>query len=109
VSFIYVASPYTSDDSRIVEERFEAAEKFVVKALNSGDMVYSPIVHCHAIADKYEMPIDFSFWSNYNKAMLSTASEIWVLQLDGWEDSKGVKAEVEFAIECGIEVRYVET
>jgi len=107
MSFIYVASPYSDKDADVVEERFLAVEKYTAAMLKEEQYLYSPIVHCHSIADKYELPLDFNFWKNYNQAMLSKASLLVVLMLDGWEESKGVTAEIEFAKSCGIEVEYV--
>jgi len=43
------------------------------------------------------MPPEFKFWETYNLAMLSAAKELWVLKLDGWQDSKGVMAEIDAA------------
>jgi hypothetical protein len=105
MSFIYIASPY-SGTPEVMQERFEAAELFTVRLLNEGLPVYSPIVHCHALAEKYDLPKDFDFWQNHNRAILSKASGLIVLRLDGWRDSRGVQAEIEFANQCGIGIEY---
>ena len=39
--------------------------------------------------------------------MLSRCDEIWVLCLDGVEESKGVNAELAFAKKLGMEVWYI--
>jgi len=106
MSFKYVGSPYSDPDPLIMQERFEAAEKYVAEALMRGEHVYSPIVHCHEMAVKYNLPRDFEFWQSYNRAMLSTAAEFVVLRLDGWEGSTGLKGEADFADSCGIVTTY---
>lgn len=106
MSFIYIASPYSDPDPSIMQSRFETVEKFVAEQLNQSNHVYSPIVHCHVIAEKYELPITYEFWENYNKAMLSKASIIWVLTMDGWNYSNGVNDEMLFANQCGIPIEY---
>jgi hypothetical protein len=60
-------------------------------------MVFSPIVHCHEIADRFGLPGDFSFWKDYNERMLSVCDALCVLMLDGWSVSPGVNAEIIFA------------
>lgn len=94
---IYLASPYTHSDPAIMLARFEAAERFVARAIARERPIFSPIVHCHALAIKYSMPPEFKYWENYNLAMLGAAEELWVLKLTGWEDSKGVMAEIDAA------------
>jgi len=108
MSYIYIASPYTDPDWEVMVKRFTLAEEVTAQLLRQGDHIYSPIVHCHELAQKHELPTDFEFWQNYNRAMLSKASELYVLAMDGWEDSKGVQAEREFAKQCGIPVTIVE-
>ena len=39
--------------------------------------------------------------------MLSRCDEIWVLCLDGVEESKGVAAEIEFAKKIGLDLWYL--
>ena len=107
MSFVYLASPYTHHDLRIVEERAEAVADAVAGFLRKGKFVYSPIVHCHEIAKKYDMPKDFGFWKAYNFAMLSKASSLWVMRLPGWEASVGVCSEIEFAKSFGLPIYFV--
>lgn len=106
MSFTYVASPYSSKDPEIIQRRFNIVEEFTGLRLLQGEHLYSPIVHCHEIAKKYDLPKDFKFWQDYNRAMLSTASLMIVLMIDGWKESVGVQGEIEFAEQCGIQVIY---
>jgi hypothetical protein len=68
---------------------------------------YSPIVHAHAAAKQYEMPTDFAFWRAYNEAMLASSHGLIVLTLPGWQDSKGVTAEIEFALARKLPIDYL--
>lgn len=107
MAFIYLASPYTSPDPDLVESRFLAAERYVANYLSTDVWVYSPIVHCHELAKRHSLPKDFDFWIQYNFAMLEKAGALFVLQLPGWETSKGVSAEIEFARKRHIPIQYV--
>jgi hypothetical protein len=108
MSFIYIASPYTSPDPEVVQQRFEVAEAYTHYLLKNEFWAYSPVVHCHEIAHKFSLPKNFDYWMNYNFAMLSKASDLHVLKIPGFEESKGVAGEVEFAKKCGISVIYVD-
>jgi len=104
--FVYIASPYTHASSEVMQARFEAAEAYVAQQLRLGRHVYSPIVHCHALASKYTLPTDAEYWRAYNYAMLAKAMVLEILMLDGWQESVGVKGEQEYAVFCNIPVQY---
>jgi hypothetical protein len=106
MSFIYLASPYTDHDPLIVQQRFELAEEAVAEMLRIHMPVYSPIVHCHELAKKFNLPKDFEFWKEYNLSMLEAARELHILRLPGWKESRGVRAESNFALMHGIPVAY---
>lgn len=108
MSFTYVASPYTHPSPEIVEARFRAVEEIVAGLLRKEVYAYSPIVHCHELAKRYELPTSFSFWAEYNYAMLDKASMLIVVKLPGWETSVGVTAELARAASLGIPVQYIE-
>ncbi len=106
MSFIYLASPYTDPDPDVMQHRFEAAERVTAQMLKDGEAVYSPIVHCHELARRYDLPKDFDFWEKYNFRMLAVSCEVAVLRLDGWAESKGVGHEISIATRIGIPVTF---
>lgn len=97
MSYIYLASPYSHSDSGVVERRFLAACRATAHLLNSGLVVFSPIVHCHPLAKAHGLPGDFKFWRTYNWWMLAPASELKILRLEGWQISEGVTGERDIA------------
>ena len=103
---IYLASPYSHPDSAVMDSRHNEACKACAIMMNAGLVVYSPIAHCHFIAVRYGLPRVWSFWKRFDTEMISKADEVLVLQLEGWQDSEGIKAEVAIAEELGITVRY---
>ena len=104
MAYIYLGSPY-SDKSKLVQHtRYLQVSKVVADMLCKGVHVYSPIVHCHELAKRFRMPGDFDFWQGYNYAMLEQASHFHVLELDGWNDSKGLKSEIKFALRKAIPI-----
>ena len=103
---IYLAQPYSDPDETVKQMRFEAAMLAAAKIFNKGKFLYSPILHCHPVALAHNLPGDFLFWGNYNMWMIERSDEVWVLQLEGWGRSTGVKAEIEYATRKGIPVLY---
>ena len=103
---IYLASPYSDPEKSIREIRYRAAEQAMVQMIQAGEHVYSPIVMTHPGATRYSLSQDSSYWRPHNFAFLSVAKELRVLKMKGWEKSKGVKEEIEFAIINDIPISY---
>jgi hypothetical protein len=102
---IYLASPYSHPDGSVREARFRAACEKAAALLRAGTLVYSPIVHSHPLA-ALGLPGDWAFWAAHNQHMLGLCSALVVLQLPGWEQSRGIDAEVEMAQALRLPVRY---
>lgn len=104
---IYLASPYSSPDPIIMKTRFLLAEQVTAQLMEEGHFIYSPIVHCHAMAERYALPKDFAFWRDYNIDMIRRADALYVLTITGWKESVGVTGEIGFAKHAGLEIKYV--
>jgi len=96
-SYWYLASPYSHPDEAIRHARYEQVETALAWLLIRRMRSYSPIVHCHAMAVRHKMPTDAGFWQDYNHLMIGKADGVIVLRIEGWEQSKGVTEEREFA------------
>ena len=99
--FIYIASPYSHSDPSVREERFKLTQRLVANASIKGYNVFSPIVYHHPTAILHKLPTDFNYWLQFNNIMQSKAIMTWVLTIDGWEASKGVDHEINFAHHLG--------
>lgn len=98
--FLYLASPYSgSPEER--QSRFEAVCEAAARLLNDRIWVYSPIAHCHSIADIANLPFDYEFWQHYNRAMIEASQGLAWMMLDGWRQSKGLAAERAYARKIG--------
>ena len=106
--FSYLASPYTHHSSLVREARFIAVCKAAAELMRSGKVIFSPIAHSHPIDLHFDRPESGDFWKNQDIQILRHASELIVLKLDGWIDSKGIQWEVHMAHELGIPVTYME-
>lgn len=106
MTITYLASPYTHDDPEVMEQRFQDVCKVAAELMREGRHVFSPIAHSHPIAQAGKLPVDWEFWKGYCIAMLSACSDVTVLMLNGWEDSKGIEAETQIAKELGLPIYY---
>jgi len=96
-SIIYLAIPYSHKDKRIENQRYLIVTKLAGYLMKLGHIVYSPITHSHHIARLLDLPKDFDWWKDYCLEMLNRCDELWVVCINGWDKSKGVCAEIDFA------------
>lgn len=101
---IYLASPYSHPDPLIMRTRFMLAEQCTASLLMQRQFVYSPIVHCHELAQKFKLPTDFEYWKAYNFDMLRRADVFGILKINGWAESKGLTAEHKMARRLGMSI-----
>jgi hypothetical protein len=87
-----------------MNHRFDLACHAAALLLLEQKVVYSPIVHCHPIVVRHDMPRDFGFWMSLNIHMLERSDYLYVLQIEGWRESRGVSAEIEHAGKKGIPI-----
>lgn len=106
--FDYLASPYTHESAIVRELRFRVAENELALRLSDKLWTYAPIVHCHKLAQRFELPKDFHFWREYDEAMIDEAERLAVLMLPNWQESVGVKGEIAYAESRGIPVIHIE-
>jgi len=92
---IYLACPYQHDDKRVMWERFNAVTKAAGHLMAEGKVVFSPITHCHPIAERRALPRGWEFWKSFDEVYLGHSEEMIILTLDGWQESTGVTAEIE--------------
>ena len=115
--FIYLASPYSAPkemDEEAAEElretRFYRACRKAAELMEYGHQVFCPIAHSHPI-EFYGMNEIHSgeFWLKQDFAILKHVDAMYVYQMKGWEQSKGIRAEIEFALAHNIPVFFLET
>lgn len=104
MTYLYLASPYSSPDPSIRDRRASEALAATAWLLQMKRWVYSPIVHCHELAFVHELPTDAEYWQEYNHALLERSKGLLVLLAEGWESSVGVGEEIRYAKELGLAV-----
>jgi len=101
---IYLASPFTHENTNVEHHRFIQAEVITALILKNNFNVFSPIVHCYEIAKKFTLPSHFEFWAKYDEAMLKRCTHVVILDIEGWEISKGVANEKRLAEKYNIPI-----
>lgn len=112
---IYLAAPYSTgldpdtDPILAQEQRFAAITEACAKLRIKGHMVYSPITMGKPMEQYLPQHLveDHSFWMDHCYHMLELCEEVWVLTLPGWQESRGVTLEREWAW-AKVRVRYVD-
>ncbi len=105
---IYIAAPYSYKDKQVVEHRVKTVCEYSAKLLEGEISCISPITTGTGILLHADLPTDFEFWKRLSYDLLKVSDEVHILMLDGWEESIGVKAEIEFAMAFGKTIKYIE-
>lgn len=94
---IYLASPYYHQERPIMDARAAAVSMAAAHLMKTGNQVYSPIAHGHAVQEflPEELRGDHKFWLTHDYPFIMQSKHIVVLTLPGWQHSRGVRWEVE--------------
>lgn len=80
----------------------------VGKLIKEGWIVYSPILHNHHLALAYALPHDWDFWEKFDRRMILASDVLGIYRLPGWEESVGLRAEIEIAIALDKPAIYID-
>ena len=105
---IYIGSPYSHHDPDVVEENYKKVSRLAARLCSKGHVAFSPITYGHTLLGFENMPGDWEFWRSFCLTFLEKSDELLVYKMEGWENSKGLAAEIEYALEKNIPVRWVE-
>lgn len=83
------------------------ANQTVYALQSKGIQVYSPLTHNIPI-NHLGFNGDWIKWSSFDHEMLSRCDKLIVLKLPGWEESKGVNAEINKAKELNLAIEWLD-
>lgn len=104
---IYLAAPYSHANAKVIESRVKIINSAAAKLISNGYMVFSPISHSHYIAIENDLPGEFEFWQKVNHSFIEWADIVAVLKIPGWEYSRGIKDEIEYATSLRKQIEYI--
>ena len=116
---VYLASPYsvtgaveTADKMEKLHQRFEFVTRVLAKITDkyhATHVFFGPITMSHPVSG--HLPIEkntFEYWvEGIDLEWLEVMDEVWVLMDDGWDVSKGVNAEISYAYENKLDIKWV--
>ena len=104
----YLATPYSKYPDGI-QAAFEDAATNTAALVRQGIPVFSPIAHTHPVAVYGGIdPYDHSIWIPADKPLMEAAHGLLVCKMKGWEESYGIKVEIEHFEAAGKPVHYLE-
>lgn len=104
----YLVSPYTHHDPHVEEARFKMACQIAGALILQGHFVYSPIAHTHCIGKETKLPTGWEFWKTFDQMVINRCNYIIVATMNGWRESVGVRAEMEYAEHHGKVIRWCD-
>ena len=107
---IYLASPFTHKDPEVQAVRARRAANAAADLMMAGEVIYSPIAHGCAIDTFLPRVLSLShdFWMKQCLAILEKCDALYVLMLDGWDESVGLLLEVERATQKGMRIEFYD-
>lgn len=95
----YLACPYSHPSIDVRVARFQASARAAAFLIHRGFYVYSPITMTHPIdivmaVEDETMGSDY--WVNFDKAFMDVCSEMIILTISGWRESRGIKREIDY-------------
>lgn len=103
----YLSAPYSDPDPKVRAWRHTVVNQVVYELMRQGQLIYSPLTHNIPI-DQLGIHGNWITWKNFDHGMLSRCDQIMVLKLPGWENSKGVAAEIALAKELQCPIHWLE-
>jgi hypothetical protein len=95
----YIAIPYNHPDEAVVQRRVEtfcrvAAQIEVDGKYHALSAMFNVLLFLHG----HKLPTTWEFWEGYSCHMVRKADVLIVVCIDGWQDSTGVRGEIEEAM-----------
>lgn len=100
---IYLATPYSKYVGGTHEAFLGAClAATILRARHNGTRFYSPIQESHPIAIDTDIDrLDANFWISFNRPIMDRCDELWIVEMPGWMESKGIAAEADIFAESG--------
>lgn len=110
MTYYYLSQPYNGTDEQ-KKYRFEMGATVCLNFLKKQIAVFSPIVHNHTLmimAQDFTVEERRNTFMPFDFAMLGQSRGMLLLKLEGWEQSYGVKLEIEYCQQHQIPIHYLE-
>lgn len=101
----YIAAPYSAKSPEVMQRRANEVMAFSAWLWREG-ICYplSPVSMWHEAATRCGLPTDATSWTACNFAYFTACEVMYLLKLDGWQESVGVEMELKWARDRGMDV-----
>lgn len=109
IGLVYVASAYSDPDKQVIRLRMNKFAGVMAKLIENRIHPVSPLLN-HYLDGIVELnfPLTWDWWEDYSKLLLAKCDHMIVITGPGWENSTGVKGEMELAKELNIPITFVD-
>lgn len=95
---IYLSLPYSHENLFVVEARIDAFVKIAAQVEREGQFhAVSALFNQLLLDHGQRLPRDTEFWLSYSRSLVGASERLAVIRLPGWDSSKGVLAEIDYA------------
>lgn len=102
----YLACPYSHPKKKVMDARFKEVTRVAAELTKRGLVIFSPISMNHYYSDHVKISKSWDFWAEHDKTFLARCDGLIVcMHMPGWDNSVGVRAEMDYAEELGIPIR----
>lgn len=96
---VFLACPYSHADAEVVNERFVKCNAVAATIVESGNAVFSQVSMSHPInlaLKNQDRAAIGKLWGPIDALFMDMMEELIILDLPGWDQSSGIKREIEF-------------
>ena len=104
----YVASPYWHPRAAVRQARAQAALAGTILLIERHVAAPSPVVYSASIQAQQENTSPPAGWYDFDLHFLAAAKGLTILEIPGWENSKGILIELSFALGRGLPISQVQ-
>lgn len=110
MKFIYLASPYSHPEKDIEITRYVLITWVAARLTEKYEVsMFLPITQSYQL--RFHNPnlgTTFKAWQKVDFCAIEHSDEVWVVKIDGWKESVGVTAEIEYAKTLKLPIRYID-
>ncbi len=103
----YLSCPYSHPNPDIKASRHRLVNRITLEFHKQGKLVYSPLTHNIPLIELNRKYNSWDDWSHFDLEMLQRCDGLIVLQISGWEQSKGVAEEIAHAKKINIPIEMI--
>lgn len=107
---VYVCSPFSHKFKKVMRDREKEINRIAAELIYKYKVaLFLPITQS-APLERIIPALGGSFekWRDIDLEWVKTCDELWVVMMEGWKDSIGVTAEIEYARELKKDVRFID-